>query len=101
MLDTRLADREFIAGAYSIADMASYPWLRPYKRQGQDLDEFPNLEKWFDRIDDRPAVAKAVKVGEECAPATTSPPTRTPRLSCSASALVADSRHPGVIQSPG
>jgi GST-like protein len=65
VMDTRLKDREYLAGAYSIADMASYPWVRPYKNQGQDLAEFPNLEKWYKRMHDRPAVAKAVKVGEE------------------------------------
>jgi GST-like protein len=65
VLDTRLRDRDFLAGQYSIADMASYPWVRPYKNQGQDLAEFPHLEKWFQRMHDRPAVAKAVKIGEE------------------------------------
>jgi GST-like protein len=65
VMNARLKDRDFLAGTYSIADMASYPWVRPYKNQGQDLAEFPNLEKWFQRIHDRPAVAKAVKVGEE------------------------------------
>jgi GST-like protein len=65
VMDTRLKDRAYLAGEYSIADMASYPWVRPYKNQGQDLAEFPNLEKWFQRLHDRPAVAKAVKIGEE------------------------------------
>ena len=65
VMDTRLQDRPFLAGEYSIADMASYPWVRPYKNQGQDIAEFPNLEKWFQRMHDRPAVAKAVKIGEE------------------------------------
>ena len=65
VMDTRLKDRDFLAGDYSIADMASYPWVRPYKNQGQDIAEFPNLEKWYQRMHDRPAVAKAVKVGEE------------------------------------
>ena len=64
-MNTRLGDRDYLAGAYSIADMASYPWVRPYKNQGQDLAEFPSLEKWFQRMRDRPAVAKGVKVGEE------------------------------------
>ena len=59
VMDTRLKDRDYLAGDYSIADMASYPWVRPYKNQGQDLAEFPNLEKWFQRMHDRPAVAKA------------------------------------------
>jgi GST-like protein len=45
--------------------MASYPWVRPYKNQGQDIAEFPNLEKWFQRVRERPAVAKAVKIGDE------------------------------------
>ena len=65
VMNTRLKDRAYLAGDYSIADMASYPWVRPYKNQGQDIAEFPNLEKWFQRMHDRPAVAKAVKVGEE------------------------------------
>jgi GSH-dependent disulfide-bond oxidoreductase len=65
VMDKRLADRPFLAGEYSIADMASYPWVRPYKNQGQDIAEFPNLEKWYQRMHDRPAVAKAVKIGEE------------------------------------
>jgi GSH-dependent disulfide-bond oxidoreductase len=65
VMNTRLEDRPYLAGDYSIADMASYPWVRPYKNQGQDLAEFPSLEKWFQRMHDRPAVAKAVKIGEE------------------------------------
>jgi GSH-dependent disulfide-bond oxidoreductase len=65
VMNTRLADRDYLAGAYSIADMASYPWVRPYKNQGQDLAEFPHLEKWYQRMRARPAVAIAVKVGEE------------------------------------
>ncbi|HRD75569.1 MAG TPA: glutathione S-transferase N-terminal domain-containing protein [Hyphomicrobiaceae bacterium] len=65
VLDRRLADRDFIAGPYSIADMASFPWVRPYKNQGQDLAEFPNVDRWFKRMIARPAVAKGCKVGEE------------------------------------
>jgi len=65
VMDTRLKDRPYLAGDYSIADMASYPWVRPYKNQGQDLGEFPHLEQWYQRMHSRPAVAKAVKVGEE------------------------------------
>ena len=65
VMDRRLADREYLAGAYSIADMASFPWVRPYKNQGQEISEFPNLERWFKRMEARPAVAKAVKQGEE------------------------------------
>jgi len=50
VLNKRLADREFIAGAYSIADMACYPWVVPYERQGQKLEDFPHLKRWFETI---------------------------------------------------
>lgn len=59
VLDNRLADRECIAGSYSIADMASYPWIVPWQRQQQDLDRFANLRRWFDAIRARPAVQRA------------------------------------------
>ncbi len=63
VLDRRLADREYVAGAYSIADMASYPWTVPHKRQQQDLDDFPNLKRWFETIRARPAVVRAYEKG--------------------------------------
>ncbi|MEO1018000.1 MAG: glutathione S-transferase N-terminal domain-containing protein [Pseudomonadota bacterium] len=63
VLDERLADREFIAGHYSIADMASYPWVVPYKNQGQDIDEFPNTKRWMETMRDRPAVMRAYELG--------------------------------------
>ena len=64
MLDRRLADRAFLAGEdYSIADMASYPWVVPYERQGQNLADFPNLERWFGAIEARPATVRAYEVG--------------------------------------
>src|SRR5262249_37895717 len=59
VLDKRLADRPFLAGEYSIADMASYPWIVPYERQGQKLEDFPNLKPWFEAIRARPAVVRA------------------------------------------
>jgi GST-like protein len=59
VLNKRLADREFIAGAYSIADIASYPWIKPFKSHGQNLDDFPHLKRWFETIGERPAVKKA------------------------------------------
>lgn len=65
VLDRRLADREFVAGDYSIADIASYPWIRSHERQGQDLAQFPNLKRWFEAISARPAVVKAYKIAEE------------------------------------
>ena len=65
VLDRRLADRAFLAGdAYSIADMASYPWIVPHKRQGQDLDDFPNLKRWFTAIRERPATERAYEKGK-------------------------------------
>ena len=65
VLDKRLADRPFIAGEYSIADMASYPWVVPYERQGQKLEDFPHLHRWFEAVKARPAVARALEVGSE------------------------------------
>ena len=65
VLDRRLVDRAFLAGDYSIADMAAYPWVRPYKNQGQDLEDFPNLKRWFDAISARPAVERAIEVGRQ------------------------------------
>ena len=65
VLDARLADREYIAGAYSIADMACYPWIVPHKKQQQDLDDFPHLKRWFARIAERPAVVKAYALGRK------------------------------------
>jgi GST-like protein len=59
VLNKRLADREFVAGEYSIADMASYPWIVPWKRQGQNLDDFPHLKRWFEAIRNRPATIRA------------------------------------------
>src|SRR5262249_53641704 len=50
VLNKRLADRPFIAGDYSIADMASYPWIVPYERQGQKLEDFPHLKRWFEAV---------------------------------------------------
>jgi GST-like protein len=64
VLDERLADREFIAGDYSIADMACYPWIVPYERQGQVLDDFPSIKRWFEAIRQRGAVQAAYAVAE-------------------------------------
>ena len=65
VLNRRLEGRQFLADDhYSIADIACYPWIVPYERQGQDLDDFPNLRDWFQRIGDRPATQRAYKIGE-------------------------------------
>jgi GST-like protein len=59
VLDRQLAGRDYIADQYSIADMASYPWIVPHERHKQNLDEFPNLNRWFHRIRERPACQRA------------------------------------------
>ncbi len=62
VLDKRLGDSEYLAGDYSIADMAVFPWLRPHKNQGQDLADFPNVKRWFEAIAARPAVERGLAV---------------------------------------
>ena len=63
VLNKRLADREYVAGDYSIADMAAYPWVVPYERQGQKLEDFPHLKRWFEAIRARPATVRAYELG--------------------------------------
>jgi GSH-dependent disulfide-bond oxidoreductase len=67
VLNKRLADREFVAGDYSIADMACYPWVLP-ERQGQNLDEFPHLKRWKSAIRERPAVVRAYALTQSINP---------------------------------
>jgi len=64
VLNKRLADREFVAGDYSIADIAAYPWIVPYERQSQNLEDFPNLKRWFETIQARPATVRAYEKAE-------------------------------------
>ncbi|MBX9588038.1 MAG: glutathione S-transferase N-terminal domain-containing protein [Hyphomonadaceae bacterium] len=64
VLDRRLAGCTWIAGDYSIADMASYPWIVPHERHAQNLDEFPNLKRWFQAVRARPAVTAAYDKGK-------------------------------------
>ena len=64
VLNKRLADRAFIGGDYSIADMACYPWVVPYKNQGQDIEQFPHLKRWLETIKARPATERAYALGE-------------------------------------
>ena len=60
VLNKRLADHEFVAGnEYTIADMASYPWIVSHPKQQQNLDDFPNLKRWFNNIGERPATQRA------------------------------------------
>lgn len=65
VMNGRLADRDFLAGDYSIADMASWPWIRGYKAYGIDLTEFEHLRAWFKRVGARPAVRRAADIGKE------------------------------------
>jgi GST-like protein len=70
VLDKRLADREFVAKTYSIADMASYPWIVPHERQRQKLEDFPNLKRWFETIRARPATQRAYEIVKTVNPGT-------------------------------
>jgi GST-like protein len=67
VLNKRLADREFISGEYTIADMASYPWVLP-ERQSQNIDEFPHLKRWKEAIKARPATQAAYARTKEINP---------------------------------
>jgi GST-like protein len=61
VVDKRLAEVPYLAGDYSIADMAVFPWLRSYERQGQKLEDYPNLKRWFEGLNARPAVERGCK----------------------------------------
>lgn len=63
VMDRRLRDSEYLAGAeYSIADIACWPWVKPYENQGQDITEFPHLQRWFEEIGARPAVERGLEL---------------------------------------
>jgi GST-like protein len=62
VIDKRLAEVAYLAGPdYSIADIATFPWLRSHERQGQDLNDFPHLHRWFEQIAERPAVQRGIE----------------------------------------
>ena len=65
VMNTRLAGRDYLAGEYSIADMACIGWVIPHERQGQDLSEFPNLCRWYQAVKSRPAVIRGIDVGKD------------------------------------
>ena len=65
VLNKRLEHHAFVAGEYSIADMAAYPWIVPWKRQAQNLDDFPNLKRWFETIRARPATVRAYEKADQ------------------------------------
>jgi GST-like protein len=68
VLNKRLKDRDFLAGDYSIADMASYPWIVPHERQSQKIDDFPHLKRWLETIRERPATKRAYEIAKEINP---------------------------------
>jgi GSH-dependent disulfide-bond oxidoreductase len=68
VLDKRLADRAFVGGDYSIADMAIYPWIVPWERQGQNINDFAHLKRWFEAIRARPGVVRAYDKAKEINP---------------------------------
>ncbi|MCX2542174.1 thiol:disulfide oxidoreductase [Pseudomonas sp. 91RF] len=69
VLDKQLANNEFVAGSeYSIADMAIYPWIVSHKWQSQNLEDFPNVLRWFNHIKDRPATVKAYALVQKINP---------------------------------
>lgn len=65
VLERQLGEREYIAGDYSIADMACWPWVVPHERQGQRLECFPNVKRWFEAVRARPAIERACALGQE------------------------------------
>jgi len=64
VMNTRLTDHDYLAGRYSIADIAAWTWSRNWKRQGQEIDDFPHMKAWHERIAARPAVQRGRVVGE-------------------------------------
>jgi GST-like protein len=65
VMDTRLEDREYLAGDLSIADFASFPWVSSYKRFNMDLDQFPQLRRWFDGLKVRPGLRSGMELGSD------------------------------------
>lgn len=67
VLDKQLSGKDYIAGDYSIADIAAWPWVARYEWQEQDLNDYPDIKRWFEIFEARPAVQKALKVGADWA----------------------------------
>ncbi len=65
VMDEQLADRDYLAGDYSIADIAAFPWVRPYKRLGNNVDNFPNLKRWYETLKARPGVRRGIDLGSD------------------------------------
>jgi GSH-dependent disulfide-bond oxidoreductase len=65
VLDRQLSAHEYVAGPYSIADMAVFPWVRLWKNQGQDIDAFPSVKAWLEKVGEREAVKRGLAVGKD------------------------------------
>ena len=65
VMERRLEGRDYLCGEYTIADMAAFPWISRHERQGQDLNDYPNLKRWYDSIAARDAVVRGLAVGSE------------------------------------
>lgn len=65
VLNKRLAGRDYIAGDYSIADMACHPWIKLHKNQKQNLEDFPHLARWYALVSERPAVKRAYELADK------------------------------------
>jgi len=65
VMDTRLEKAQYLAGEYSIADIAAWPWVFRHDWQGQDLDDWPNVKRWFEEVGARPAVERGAAVGKD------------------------------------
>ena len=68
VMERRLQDRDYLAGEYTIADMACWPWISRHEWQGQQLDDFPKLKQWFETIGARAAVQRGFALGRELRP---------------------------------
>lgn len=65
VLDRQLEDREYVCGDYSIADMACWPWIVPHERQGQKLEDFPNVQRWYELMKTRPGLRRGFDLGRD------------------------------------
>ncbi len=92
VMDRRLAEVEYFAGSYSIADIAIFPWTRSHANQGVDLAEYPNFKRWYDAIEARPAVQRGVQV---LATAASPSPTTRRATCCSAPSSTPGAEAPG------
>ena len=70
VLNKQLDGKDWVAGDYSIADMAIYPWIVPFEKQSQNLNDFPHLKRWFETMKQRPAVLKAYELAQKINPDT-------------------------------